>query len=167
MFFSDLSHLKAYLLKTRYAPSNSLCGKYYIYFVCDDKDNIALRINEVFNGLFGTTLLGYQKQVAGIDIHIKPTYVYITNLMINDTDYAKTHNYSYMTPLNDTDCTIINDLLMDYAKYITHCNNLNKIRHDVHNNLEQYKKYMKPYNFILTLDKAEDNPFWLQTYKTL
>jgi hypothetical protein len=69
--------------------------------------------------------------------------------------------------LNDNDAQLLKDCIFSYVSQQAKLNNKKKIRCDVHNNLKNYNADVKQFGYEITDERAEDNPFWLKTFKTI
>lgn len=170
LYFRDLAQLKLYMeTGNNIYTTNKFFGKYLLNNIPSiDKSNNFLRIEKRHNdGLFGTTIFGATRPVASIDIVEKVNIVDIPYVSFNDIHFAVDRNYMYGEPVNNTEARILKDTLFNYATKIAISKGIKQIRCDVHNNLKKYETDIKPYGFELTKERAEDNPYWFKTYKTI
>ena len=167
-YFNSIFNLKHYLLFKKPQPVNRFFGIYRMNFLEDSKNSKKLRIDKIMdNGLFGTTLFGEVKYVAGIDIFMENDISEITYHTVNDQRFAKDYDNMYGDCVNDTDSQLLRDCLFSFAECASKEKNIKKIKCDVHQNLINYNDNIKQYGFKKTNKKAIDNPFWIETIKEI
>ena len=119
------------------------------------------------NGIFGTTLFGEKKYVAGINVSINDDKSEITYHTINDMRFIESHGNMYGDCVSNTEAKLLGDCIFNYAEHISAISGIKKIQCDVHGNLKNYNHDIKRHGYVLTDKRANDNPFWLETYKKI
>ena len=145
-----------------------LWPKYYIHYLeGSTKTNIYLRIEELNGGIWGTIFGAKHRPIASIDIdiHEDKKTVEIVSLTVNDELQHKLIPNLHPPKLSESDASELIKILLEHAENKAKEYKCNKIKHYVHPNLNAYNYRLKSNNFILTTETADDNPFWLKTYK--
>lgn len=170
-YFSNLSELKyGLILNTQFNINTILFPRYYSYFLPQSTEFYrCLRIEELHDGYFGTRFGAKYRPIGSIDLSIDPTNK-ITEInwwMVNDDFHHKFCPDLYAPILSYSDADIMRQNLLLYAEYNAKKYGCNKIQRDVNNKLTEYNHSLKNNGFILTKERAKDNPYWLKTYKYL
>ena len=165
MYFRSVGFMNSYLkTKIKHYLSNYYFGIYCVNFLPSKDNNVSLRITKfISNGLLGTTLLGDYEPVGGINIEInaQDNISVINYHMINDKQFAKSHNNLYGDPLSDHESQMINECMFEYAEHISEQHGVSKIQFDVHENLKNYNNGIRQHGYNL----SGDVPTFL--YKTI
>jgi hypothetical protein len=175
-YFSNLEQINNFLMnKNNYNFFNYFYSpRYKLFFLSDLKlknnslrieefNNNSLRIEEFNNKhIFDCT----SRPVGGIDLIVKKDIVLIDYFFMNDVYFYKELKM-YGKPMSDSDASDMRKLLLSYAKNIAVVNDIKIIQRDVHYNLENYNSDFINNNFVLSNERADDNPFWIKTYKYL
>jgi hypothetical protein len=173
-YFNTINNLKLYV-KHEHAKylSNKWVGIYQMYYIPDkspDKSHKSfMRIDKfINNGLFGTTLWGDVKPIAGVDVVINTSEQLscVEYYMINDVRFARSHTNIYGEPLTIEESELIKNIVFEYVDNISKTHNMKKIQLDIHSNLKDYSN-IKQYGYELTDIESNDNPFWIKTFKVL
>lgn len=174
MYFTTINNMYSHLINgdSKNAPPYELFAHYYVKWlsdesvsinkICDDYNYI--RIEKIVDGICETNVKGYNKPIASMDLkYFKSTNtVEIHYWMVNHNDPILEKIFG--EPLEDHEANQIFKLLFDYAEKFAKEHNCTKIRRDVHQNLIEYN-IIKNIGFTLTNQRAEDNGFWVITYK--
>ena len=170
-YFTNLLDLKyGLIIKPQFNINNILFPRYYTYFLPQTNEfQRCLRIDELHNGYFGTRFGAIYRPIGAIDLHIDPNNknTEITWWMVNDDLHHKFTPNLYAPTLSYNDANIVRQNLLSYAEYIAKKYGCNKIQRDVNYRLTEYNHSLKKNGFKLTNEKADDNPYWLKTYKYL
>ena len=173
-FFNTINNLKLYVKHQHMEyVSNKWFGIYHMYYILDkspDKSHKSfMRIDKfINNGIFGTTLWGDVKPIAGVDVVINTSEQLscVEYYMINDARFARSHNNMYGEPLSIEESQRIKDIIFEYVDNISKKHKMKKIQFDVHCNLKEYSN-IKKYGYELTDINSNDNTFWIKTFKVL
>ena len=119
------------------------------------------------NYIFGYRLddMDYDNLIGGIDYRVNKDNIKIEYLSINDKEYATLMNHNKY--LSDDETTDVRQSFIKYTENIAKENNISKIVKDVHGNLRLYNKEFLPEGFINTNRRCSDNPFWVESEKTI
>jgi hypothetical protein len=170
-YFQSFKDINNYLKKTPQININAIIWpKYYVHYLPQSTPKtIYLRIEELSDGLFGTRFGAKYRPIGSIDLEIneKTKIAKINWWMVNDDLHHTWTPGLYEPPLSDTDAKEMKDIIFDYVDYNAKKYNCYKIQRDVHFSLTEYNHSLKNYGFILTEKKADDNKFWLKTFKPL
>jgi hypothetical protein len=170
-YFQTFKDINNYLTKTQQMDISAIIWpKYYVHYLPQSSPKrIYLRIEELSGGLFGTRIGAKYRPIGSIDLEIneKSKSAIINWWMVNDDLHDKWTPGLYAPILSHTDAKKMRDIIFDYVDYNAKKYNCNKIERDVHNSLNEYNHSLKDYGFILTEKKADDNKFWLKTFKSL
>jgi len=180
-YFSSFTNLKIYLStgNMQYTTS-SFFAKYCMCNIESDNDGnrryhtnyssdtYKLRVNKYeHDGFLGTTLSGTKNYVGGIDVTIHNDIADITYHAVNDAQYAKDYSGIYGNPINENDASVFNHAIFNYTEKIAKERNVHKLQCDVHENLKYYDSYISPNGFNISNDRADDNTFWIKTFKNI
>lgn len=168
-YFTNLKEVAKYLKGNNEDNIKStLWPKYYLHYLPQSTDTKQLiRIEEINGGYFGTRFGAKYRPVGSIDLSIKTgeQTAEIDWWMINDELHDKWTPGLYAPILSKLESQEMRQLLLSYAENQAKKHECNKIKRDVHKSLNEYNHSLKENGFILTNDKADDNSYWLKTYK--
>jgi hypothetical protein len=168
-YFYTFQQIKSYLLKQSVPPS-ILFPKYKIFYLpCSTPTNRFLRIEELSDGLFGTSIGAKTRPIGSIDLEInkEKSFVEIQFWMINDQSLNKRTNKLYNPPLPDDQAQEIKEILIRFAESTAREHNIKMIKRDVHQSLREFNNDIKQFGFELNGEKADDHSAWLKTFKQL
>jgi len=102
-----------------------------------------------------------RKFIGAMDYIVKPDYLKIDYLAVNDYEDRDIHLYENC--LEEEEAHSLISSMVEYAKQKAKEQNKPKLIMDVHSNLRLYEKYFQKYGFSVTDRKSTDNGFWIET----
>ncbi len=114
-------------------------------------------------GLFG--FFSKKRPAGGIDIEMKEGVPTISYFQVTDERFSRDMDNMYGHPLTAEEASMVKSRLFEHAEMFAYAHGASKIRMDVHKDLKTYHADVKPFGFQLSDKRAEDNRFWIQTFK--
>lgn len=169
-YFSTFQQIRKYLTKSiNVTDEYSLFSKYKVFYLpASTPNHVRLRIEELSEGILGTSFMAKSRPIGSIDLEVdkQKSIVDITFWMINKRLNQST-NKLYDPPLPDDQAQAVKEILIEFAESIARENNINLLKRDVHQSLKEFNSDIKQFGFELNGEKADNNPYWLKSFKQL